>query len=146
MGTLTLLAPSLASLLTAKLSSTEQEWRARTTGSPMMRRCRWRVWPRQFQTLPSSLVTLMTTLGLCQDHLALQSSLLGWTTTGLNFTTWIPVAHTFSLTPRRLALEVREPNRVCKSITLKEATKSAFTILKQVMEEKLNETNVEAAT
>eukprot|EP00092_Neocalanus_flemingeri_P007299 GFUD01007881.1.p1 GENE.GFUD01007881.1~~GFUD01007881.1.p1 ORF type:complete len:244 (+),score=70.43 GFUD01007881.1:70-801(+) len=32
-----------------------------------------------------------------------------------------------------------------KSITLKEATKSAFTILKQVMEEKLNETNVEAA-
>jgi len=33
-----------------------------------------------------------------------------------------------------------------KSMTLKEATKSAFTILKQVMEEKLNETNVEAAT
>merc|ERR1712176_1540920 len=32
-----------------------------------------------------------------------------------------------------------------KSMTLKEATKSAFTILKQVMEEKLNETNVEAA-
>jgi len=32
-----------------------------------------------------------------------------------------------------------------KSITLKEATKTAFTILKQVMEEKLNETNVEAA-
>merc|ERR1712141_564111 len=31
------------------------------------------------------------------------------------------------------------------SITLKEATKTAFTILKQVMEEKLNETNVEAA-
>ena len=30
-------------------------------------------------------------------------------------------------------------------MTLKEATKSAFTILKQVMEEKLNETNVEAA-
>ena len=33
-----------------------------------------------------------------------------------------------------------------KSMTLREATKSAFTILKQVMEEKLNETNVEAAT
>merc|ERR1711974_489494 len=32
-----------------------------------------------------------------------------------------------------------------KSMTLKEATKSALTILKQVMEEKLNETNVEAA-
>merc|ERR1711909_94268 len=32
-----------------------------------------------------------------------------------------------------------------KSITLKEATKTAFAILKQVMEEKLNETNVEAA-
>merc|ERR1712059_247275 len=32
-----------------------------------------------------------------------------------------------------------------KSMTLKEATKSAFTILKQVMEEKLNETNVEAS-
>eukprot|EP00088_Acartia_fossae_P008649 TRINITY_DN14156_c0_g1_i1.p1 TRINITY_DN14156_c0_g1~~TRINITY_DN14156_c0_g1_i1.p1 ORF type:complete len:253 (+),score=75.11 TRINITY_DN14156_c0_g1_i1:33-761(+) len=33
-----------------------------------------------------------------------------------------------------------------RSMTLREATKSAFTILKQVMEEKLNETNVEAAT
>jgi 20S proteasome subunit alpha 5 len=32
-----------------------------------------------------------------------------------------------------------------KSMTLKEATKAAFIILKQVMEEKLNETNVEAA-
>jgi len=32
-----------------------------------------------------------------------------------------------------------------KSMTLKEATKTAMTILKQVMEEKLNETNVEAA-
>merc|ERR550517_1641188 len=32
-----------------------------------------------------------------------------------------------------------------KSMTLREATKTAFTILKQVMEEKLNETNVEAA-
>merc|ERR1712154_304867 len=32
-----------------------------------------------------------------------------------------------------------------KSMTPKEATKTAFTILKQVMEEKLNETNVEAA-
>ncbi|KAH3880111.1 proteasome subunit alpha type-5-like [Dreissena polymorpha] len=33
-----------------------------------------------------------------------------------------------------------------KSITLKEACKSALTILKQVMEEKLNSTNVEMAT
>ncbi|ESO95327.1 hypothetical protein LOTGIDRAFT_232029 [Lottia gigantea] len=33
-----------------------------------------------------------------------------------------------------------------KSITLKEACKSALTILKQVMEEKLNSTNVELAT
>jgi 20S proteasome subunit alpha 5 len=33
-----------------------------------------------------------------------------------------------------------------KSMTMKEATKSAMTILKQVMEEKLNETNVECAT
>ncbi len=33
-----------------------------------------------------------------------------------------------------------------KSMTLKEATKSSMTILKQVMEEKLNETNVEVAT
>jgi len=32
-----------------------------------------------------------------------------------------------------------------KSMTMKEATKSAMTILKQVMEEKLNETNVELA-
>ena len=32
-----------------------------------------------------------------------------------------------------------------KSMTMAEATKAAFTILKQVMEEKLNETNVEAA-
>merc|ERR1711928_172302 len=32
-----------------------------------------------------------------------------------------------------------------KSMTLKEATKSAFTILKQVMEEKLNSMNVEVA-
>jgi 20S proteasome subunit alpha 5 len=32
-----------------------------------------------------------------------------------------------------------------KSMTMTEATKTAFTILKQVMEEKLNETNVEAA-
>lgn len=32
-----------------------------------------------------------------------------------------------------------------KTMTIREATKSAFTILKQVMEEKLNETNVEAA-
>jgi len=32
-----------------------------------------------------------------------------------------------------------------KSMTLKEATKSAMTILKQVMEEKLNDTNVEVA-
>jgi 20S proteasome subunit alpha 5 len=30
-------------------------------------------------------------------------------------------------------------------MTIREETKSAFTILKQVMEEKLNETNVEAA-
>jgi len=33
-----------------------------------------------------------------------------------------------------------------KSMTMKEATKTAMTILKQVMEEKLNENNVEAAT
>ena len=33
-----------------------------------------------------------------------------------------------------------------KSMTLKEAIKSSMTILKQVMEEKLNDTNVEVAT
>ena len=33
-----------------------------------------------------------------------------------------------------------------KSMTLREAIKSSMTILKQVMEEKLNETNVEVAT
>jgi 20S proteasome subunit alpha 5 len=33
-----------------------------------------------------------------------------------------------------------------KSITLREAIKSAMTILKQVMEEKLSDTNVEVAT
>merc|ERR1711899_146443 len=33
-----------------------------------------------------------------------------------------------------------------KSMTLKEAIKSSMTILKQVMEEKLNESNVEVAT
>ena len=33
-----------------------------------------------------------------------------------------------------------------KSLTLKEAIKNSMTILKQVMEEKLNDTNVEVAT
>ena len=91
---------------------------------------RWRVWLKQFPTLPSSLETPMTMLGSCQgnkfashvifatflfaDLSVLQFSLLEWTTMGPSFTTWTPVAHTSSLTQRQLAQAARELNRVCK--------------------------------